>query len=176
MFDTIVWIAQGFLALFFLFAGLPKTIGKGIDRWIGFDQIPRRMTLMIGVCEDCAAVALVVPLLVNVFEWTVPLAALGIAAISLMASGFHLRMARGFHLRDREWLCSLETALWASLAGSIAIARWPEMSTAPSVSRDVLVPVLIVLVPAVIINLIIVTRATPRMGQPAQHTTTPTAV
>lgn len=131
MFDTIIWIAQGFLALFFLSAGLPKTIGKGIDRWVGFDQIPRGMTLMIGVCEVCAAIALVVPLLVNVLEWTVPLAALGIAAISLMASGFHLRMARGFHLRDRAWLCSLETALWASLAGSIPSRGGPRCPRPP---------------------------------------------
>jgi hypothetical protein len=29
MFDVALWIAQGFLALFFLAAGLPKVIGRG---------------------------------------------------------------------------------------------------------------------------------------------------
>ena len=123
MFDTINWIAEGFLAIFFLMAGLPKIIGRGIERWIGFDQVPRRLTILIGMCEVSAATALVVPLLIDELSWTTPLAAVGIGVISLQASGFHLR--------NREWLASLETALWASLAASVAIARWGELSTGP---------------------------------------------
>jgi uncharacterized membrane protein YphA (DoxX/SURF4 family) len=154
VFDTTVWIAQGFLALFFLAAGVPKIAGRGIDRWVGFDQIPLMMTVIIGVSEVAGATALIVPLLVDRFEWTTPLAAVGIAVISLMASGFHLRA--------REWLATLETALWASLAGSIAIARWDKWATGPSISKDALVPILLALVPAIIVNLILLTRATPR--------------
>ncbi|MFC5745092.1 DoxX family protein [Actinomadura rugatobispora] len=157
MFNSTVWIAQSFLALFFFAAGLPKVAGRGIDRWVGFDQVPRIMTVIIGVTEVLGAVALVVPLLIDRFEWTTPLAAVGIAVISLMASGFHLRA--------REWLATLETALWASLAATIAIARWDELATAPSVSEDVLVPILFVLVPAVIVNIVFLTRAT----QPAKE-------
>lgn len=152
MFDTTVWMAEGFLAFFFLMAGLPKIVGRGIDRWVGFDQVPRPMTIVVGFAELCAAVGLVVPLLVKHWQWTTPLAALGIAVIALMASGFHVR--------NREWLAGLETTLWASLAAAIAIARWEELSTAPSVSRNVLVPVLIVLVPAIIANLVVLARAT----------------
>ena len=116
MFDTVVWIAEGFLAFFFLAAGVPKVIGKGIDRWVGFDQVPRPMTIVIGIAEVAAAIGLIIPLLVDEAEWTTPLAALGIAVISLMASGFHPRA--------QEYLAALETVLWASLAIVIAIARW----------------------------------------------------
>jgi hypothetical protein len=152
LFDIVVWIAEGFLALFFLAAGLPKIIGRGIERWIGFDQVPRGLTILIGFSEVGAATALVVPLLIDELRWTTPLAAAGIGVISLMASGFHLR--------NREWLASLETALWASLALSIAIARWGELSTAPSISRDVLIPLWLVLLPGIITNLVFLTRAT----------------
>lgn len=153
MYDLTVWIAEGFVAFFFLAAGLPKIIGKGIDRWVGFDQVPRKLTILIGISEVAAATGLVIPLLVEEGQWTTPLAALGIVAISLMASGFHLR--------NRENLAALETALWASLATCIAMARWDEFTTGPSISRDyVLVPVLMILVPATILNLVLLTRAT----------------
>jgi hypothetical protein len=40
MLDTTLWIAQSFLALFFLAAGVPKVAGRGFDRWVGFDDLP----------------------------------------------------------------------------------------------------------------------------------------
>jgi uncharacterized membrane protein YphA (DoxX/SURF4 family) len=150
MLDTTLWIAQLFLGLFFLAAGLPKVLDRGLDRWVGFDQLPRPMTMLIGVAEVAAAVALVVPMLVDELQWTTPLAALGLVAIVLPANGFHIRA--------KEWLPALETALWASLAGAIAIGRWEEMSTGPSISADVLVPVIGCLVVAVIGNLVILIR------------------
>lgn len=152
MFDITVWIAEGFLASFFLAAGLPKIAGRGIDRWVGFDQVPRPMTVAIGVSEVAAAVGLVVPLLVGTAEWATPLAGLGIAVISLMASGFHIR--------NREWLPALETALWACLGGTIAAARWSHFSSGPSIPRDAVVPLLMVLVPAVVVNLVVLAKVT----------------
>ncbi|MFB4314925.1 DoxX family protein [Actinomadura sp. 21ATH] len=152
MLNSTVWAAQGFLALFFFAAGAPKVAGRGIDRWTGFDQVPRIMTIVIGVSEVAGATVLVVPMLVDRLEWTTPLAAVGIAVISLMAAGFHLRA--------RERLAGIETALWASLAASIAIARWDRLATGPSLSEDLLVPLLFVLVPAVIANLVLLARAT----------------
>lgn len=160
MFNTTIWIAEGFLAAFFLMAGLPKIVGKGIDRWVGFDDVPRLMTIIIGISEICAAVGLVLPIVAAKGEWTTPLAGLGIGVISLMASGFHIR--------NKEWLAALETSLWASLAGAITVARWDKISTGPSMDRDVLVPILCVLVPAVIANLVVLTIKTvpvkPTMG------------
>ena len=162
MLNTTLWIAQGFLALFFLAAGIPKVVGKGIDRWIGFDDVPRMLTIIIGVSEISAAAGLVVPMLVENLEWTTPLAAVGIAVISLMASGFHTRA--------REGLPALETALWALLASSIAVGRWGETSTGPSVSAEALVPAVAALIPTIIAILILLARrpveARPDNSQP----------
>jgi len=150
MLDTTVWIAQIFLALFFLAAGLPKVLGRGIDRWVGFDRIPRPMTVLIGLSEVAAAVGLVVPMLVDELRWTTPLAAMGLAAVCAMAAGFHLR--------EQEWLPATETVLWASLATTVAIGRWEELSTGPSISTDVLVPLVGLLVVAILVNLAILFR------------------
>jgi hypothetical protein len=150
MLDTTLWIAQGFLALFFLAAGLPKVIGRGIDRWVGFDDVPRALTILIGVSEVAGAVALTLPPLMGTFEWISPLAAIGIAVISLMASGFHIRAS--------EWLPAVETALWAALAGSIAIGRWGEIANGPHLPSDTLVVAIALLVPSIIVNLVLLTR------------------
>jgi hypothetical protein len=161
MLNTTLWLAQGFLALFFLAAGIPKLVGRGLDRWIGFSDLPRPLVVLIGTCEVAAAIALVVPMAAGHGEWTTPLAALGIAVVTLMASGFHVR--------QQEWLPATETALWASLAGSVAIGRWHEIATAPSVPVDALVPVTAVLVVAIVVNLVVLLR------QPAPAVTVPPA-
>lgn len=150
MLDTTLWVAQGFLGLFFLAAGLPKMIGRGIDRWVGFDQLARPLVITIGISEVAAACALVVPMLIDTVEWTTPLAAIGLVAVSLMASGFHLRAS--------EALPAVETALWACLAGSIAIGRWPQISTGPSLPGDLLAVTIAVLIPATIANLVLLAR------------------
>jgi hypothetical protein len=161
MLDTTVWIAQSFLAIFFFAAGAPKVLGRGIDRWVGFDDLPRPMVLVIGVSEVAASIALAAPMLVDELEWTTPLAAMGIATISLMASGFHIRAG--------EWLAAAETALWSSLAGAVAVGRWGEMSTGPSVSADVLVPVIGLLVPAIVVNLVLLFRRPVPSAAPEQE-------
>ncbi len=160
MLDTTLWIAQGFLALFFFAAGVPKVIGRGIDRWVGFDDLPRPLVVVIGISEVAAAVALVAPMVAARGEWTTPPAAIGLAAVSLMASGFHIRKG--------EWLPAIETALWASLAASIAIGRWEEIATGPSISVDWLLALVAVLVPAIIANLVLLFRQ-PIEPDPESH-------
>lgn len=165
MLDITVWIAQGFLGLFFLAAGAPKVIGRGIDRWIGFAELPRPLTVVIGVSEVSAAFALTVPMVVGAHQWLTVAAAGGLAALSLMASGFHLRAAEG--RGGVEALCAGETVLLASLAGTVAIGRWDRIPTAPSVSSDLLVPVIGVLIAAIVLNLAAVARRPARTGDRA---------
>ena len=150
MLDITLSIAQSFLALFFFAAGLPKLFGRGIDRWVGFDDLPRPLVIVIGVSEVAAAVALIVPMIVGDGEWTSPLAGIGLAAVSLMASGFHIRKG--------EWLPAVETSLWATLSASIAIGRWGQTSGGPSIPRDLLGVVIPVLVVAIIVNLVLLFR------------------
>ncbi|MFD6449065.1 DoxX family protein [Promicromonospora sp. NPDC060204] len=150
MLTTTLWAAQIVLALFFLFAALPKIAGRGIDRWAGFDDLPRSIVILTGVVELAAPFALVLPVLLGAFEWTTPLAAAGLAVVTLMASGFHIRAG--------EWLPALETALCAALAGAVAVGRWDLLATGPHLDADLLVPVIGLVTVALTINLIAIFR------------------
>ncbi len=147
-FNLVLWSAQAFLALFFLAAGAPKLIGRGLERWTGFSELPRPMVVFIGVTEVLGAAGLVLPMATGVLPWLTPLAAIGLAIIVLMATGFHLRAD--------ERINALETGLWASIATVIAIGRWDLLVASHSyVAPWVLVAAVGVLVPAVIINLVV---------------------
>src|SRR2546421_4886646 len=146
--NLVLWSVQAFLALFFLGAGAPKILGRGMERWTGFAEMPRSQVVFIGVAEVFGAVALVLPMATGILPWLTPLAAVGLAIIVLMAAGFHLRAD--------ERINALETGLWASIATVIAIGRWDLLVASHSyVAPWVLVAAVGVLVPAVIINLIV---------------------
>ena len=146
--NVVLWSVQGFLALFFLAAGAPKVIGRGLERWTGFSEVPRTLVVFIGVTEVLGAAGLVVPMVTGIAPWLTPLAALGLAIIVLMATGFHLRA--------NERINALETGLWASIAVVIALGRWDLLVASHSyVAPWVLVAAVGVLVPAVIINLVV---------------------
>src|SRR5256885_11819970 len=114
--NVALWSVQGFLALFFLAAGAPKLLGRGIERWTGFSDVPRPLVVFIGFAEVLGAAGLVLPMTTGMLPWLTPLAAVGLAIIVLMAAGFHLRAD--------ERLEALETALWSSVAAAVAIGRW----------------------------------------------------
>src|SRR2546428_735573 len=114
--NLVLWGVQGFLALFFLAAGAPKLIGRGIERWTGFSDVPGPLVVFIGCTEVLGAAGLVLPLATGVLPWLTPLAAVGLAIIVLMAAGFHVRAD--------ERLNAIEAGLWASIAAVIAIGRW----------------------------------------------------
>ena len=146
--NVVLWSVQGFLALFFLAAGAPKLIGRGLERWTGFSEVPRPLVVFIGVTEVLGAAGLVVPMVTGMAPWLTPLAALGLAIIVLMATGFHLRAD--------ERINALETGLWASIAVVIAIGRWDlVVATHAGAPPWVVVAALGLLVPAVIINLVV---------------------
>jgi len=146
--NVVLWSVQGFLALFFLAAGAPKLIGRGLERWTGFSEVPRTLVVFIGVTEVLGAAGLVVPMVTGIAPWLTPLAALGLAIIVLMATGFHLRAD--------ERINALETGLWASIAVVIALGRWDLLVASHSyVAPWVLVAAVGVLVPAVSINLVV---------------------
>ncbi len=146
--NVVLWSVQGFLALFFLAAGAPKLLGRGLERWTGFSDLPRPLVVFIGVTELLGAAGLVLPMATGIVPWLTPLAAIGLALIVLMAAGFHLRAD--------ERLNALESGFWASIAAVIAIGRWDLVPTHVHAPAGVLVLALGLLVPAVIINLIII--------------------
>jgi hypothetical protein len=145
-----LWSAQGFLALFFLAAGTPKLVGRGLDRWTGFSDLPRSQVVFTGFAEVLAAAGLVLPVATGVLPWLTPLAAVGLAVIGLMAAGFHVRAD--------ERLNVLETSLLAGIAAAVAIGRWDLVASGPDVSPWVLVAALGLLIPAAIVNVIALWR------------------
>jgi hypothetical protein len=146
--NVVLWGVQGFLALFFLAASVPKISGRGIERWTGFSDLPRSQVVFIGFAEVLGAAGLVLPMATGVLPWLTPLAAIGLAIIVLMATGFHIRAD--------ERLNAVETGLWAAIAA--AIGRWNLVSSGANVSPWVLVAVLGLLVPVAIINVIVLWR------------------
>jgi hypothetical protein len=154
----VLWSVQGFLALFFMFAGAPKILGRGIDRWTGFSDLPRAQVVFTGIAELLGAAGLVLPMATGVAPWLTPLAAVGLALIVLMAAGFHLRAD--------ERLEALETSLWASIAAVIAIGRWDLVSAHLTRPPTLLVAALAILVPAAVINVVILVRRPPRVTPP----------
>jgi hypothetical protein len=141
-----LWGAQGFLALFFLAAGAPKVLGRGLQRWTGFSELPRSQVVFTGLAEVLGAAGLVLPVATGVLPWLTPLAAVGLAIIGLMAAGFHVRAD--------ERLNVAETGLLAGIAAAVAIGRWD------------LVAALALLVPAAVINVIVLWKRSVRNGQP----------
>src|SRR5918995_2952110 len=154
--NIVLLSVQGFLALFFLAAGAPKLFGRGIEKWTGFSDLPRSQVVFIGFAEVLGAAGLVLPMATGVLTWLTPLAAIGLAIIVLMATGFHLRAD--------ERLNAVETGLWAAIAATVAIGRWGLVSSVAGVSSWVLVAVLGLLVPVAIINVIVLWRRPVKSG------------
>src|SRR3989454_6667857 len=156
--NLVLWGVQGFLALFFLAAGAPKLIGRGMERWTGFSELARPLVVFIGFTEVLGAAGLVLPMATGILPWLTPLAAVGLAIIVLMAAGFHIRAD--------ERLNALETALWASIAAVIAISRWDLVASHADVSPWVLIAALGLLVPSAIINVIVLLTRPVKHGTP----------
>lgn len=157
--NLVLWSVQGFLALFFLSASAPKLLGRGLERWTGFSALPRAQVVFIGAMEVLGAAGLVVPMASGIAPWLTPLAAIGLATTVLMAAGFHLR--------GNEYLEAIETMLWASIATTVAIGRWGLAAASVHVPAWTIVAALGVLVPAAIVNVVILVRRPVRTGRPA---------
>jgi len=80
MLNVTLWIVQVFLALFFLAAGIPKISGRGLEQWTGFSDVPRPLTILIGIAEVLGAAGLVLPMATGILPWLTPLAAIGLAS------------------------------------------------------------------------------------------------
>ena len=147
--STTLWIAQIFLALFFFAAGLPKVFGRGLDRWVGFDRIPRPMTVLIGLCEVAAAVGLVVPMLVDELVDHPP-----------RRDGTGRSVGHGGRLPPpRAGVPARHRDDAVGLAGHRGRHRpLGRALTGPTISTDVLVPVVGCLVLAILVNLVILFR------------------
>ncbi len=127
-------------------AGAPKILGRGLDQWTGFSGLPRSQVVFTGITEILAATGLILPMATGILPWLTPLAAVGIAIISLMAAGFHVRA--------NEQPNVLETSLLASIAAAVAIGRWDHLAVAIDIKIWVPAAAIVLLIPAAITTVI----------------------
>lgn len=150
---VLLWSVQGLLAILFLAVGAPKVIGRGMEQWAGFSDLPRSLVVVIGCAEVLGAAGLVVPMATGILPWLTPLAAVGLAIIVLMAAGFHIRAD--------ERLQALETALWTGVAALVAVGRWDLITAQADADPSAFIVVLSILTISAIINLVVLaTRIT----------------
>jgi uncharacterized membrane protein YphA (DoxX/SURF4 family) len=90
-----LWTAQGLLAFAFIAAGAMKLFAyekyKIQSEKNGPTGITRGLATFIGIAEIAGAVGIVLPMATNIAPWLSPWAAVGLAAIMLLAIGFHVR-------------------------------------------------------------------------------------
>jgi hypothetical protein len=88
-----LWFAQVALAGLFAMAGAMKTfmpMDKIGEKMKGMDDLPG-MTRFIGFAELAGALGMILPMLTGILPWLTPLAALGFAAIQVLAIAYHAR-------------------------------------------------------------------------------------
>ena len=93
--NTILWVAQAFLALSFGFSGLMKAIQpyeKVTASMSWAKHVQPNHVRLIGVVEVLAAIGLIVPALTGILPWLTPLAAVGLILTMLGAMRLHLRI------------------------------------------------------------------------------------
>ena len=85
--NILLWIIQAFLALLFIFSGSMKFV-------MTVDEMNRQAPVVlpglflhfIGVCEFLGGLGLILPTLLRIKPWLTPLAAVGLAIITLGAT------------------------------------------------------------------------------------------
>jgi putative oxidoreductase len=90
-----LWVVQGMLAGAFVFIGSMKVFAYPtyiamIDK-NGPSGITRGLAAFIGIAEIAGGIGLILPMATGVAAWLTPWAAIGLAAIMILAVGFHLR-------------------------------------------------------------------------------------
>lgn len=93
--NAALWIAQGLLALAFLYGGAIKVFtynyyANSITT-LGQTPVARGLAGFIGIAEIVGAVGVVLPIGINVVPALSAWAAIGLATIMLLALGYHLR-------------------------------------------------------------------------------------
>ena len=97
--NTVVWIAQGLLAVAMLGAGAMKLSKPKAElqtsgmAWV--EDFPDGQVKGIGVLEILAAIGLILPALLDLAPTLVGLAAVGVALLMLGAAATHLRRKEG---------------------------------------------------------------------------------
>jgi uncharacterized membrane protein YphA (DoxX/SURF4 family) len=88
-----LWVVQGLLAVFFLYAGLSKIINtwqQQVEKLPQMKDISPVQQKLIGVAETLGAIGVIVPWLTGILPVLTPLAAVGLALVMLCAALYHI--------------------------------------------------------------------------------------
>jgi uncharacterized membrane protein YphA (DoxX/SURF4 family) len=113
MMNILLWILQVLLALFFLFAGVMKfvTPAAQLEAQSG---MPAAFLWFIGACEILGGLGLILPSLLRIKPWLMPLAALGLVIIMIGATVVSLKAG----------LAALFPFVTGLLLAFVAYGRW----------------------------------------------------
>jgi uncharacterized membrane protein YphA (DoxX/SURF4 family) len=116
--DIAAWVAQVIAALAFGFHGYllvfrPKQALQQFP-WAG--DVPENLKRFIGTAELVGAIGLIVPAVTKLLPWLTPLAAVGLAAIMVLAAVFHISR--------RESLGVVFNLVLGAIAAFVAYARY----------------------------------------------------
>ena len=111
-----LWIVQGLLALLFLGLGLMKLVIP-LDEIAAQVGLPVLFIRFIGLAEVLGAVGLIAPGLLKIRVGLAPLAATGLAIVTVGATAFHLVNGDGPAVASFPLIVAL-------LSGFVAYGRW----------------------------------------------------
>ena len=119
--NNVLWIAQGLLAIMFLFAGGSKLVMSAAQmaeqaKAVGGMQPPVAFVRFIGVCEVLGAIGVVVPWLTGIRPGLTPLAAAGLVVIMIGATVVNLV--------DGPAPVAAVTVVLGLLAAFVVYGRW----------------------------------------------------
>jgi hypothetical protein len=124
-----LWIVQGLLALLFLGLGLMK-LAIPLDEMAAQVGLSVLFIRFIGFVEVLGAAGLVLPGLLKIRTGLVPLAASGLAIVTLGATAFHLLNGDGLAMASFPLIVAL-------LSGFVAYGRWRREPHAKPASKRV---------------------------------------
>lgn len=117
-----LWICQGVLAVAFVAAGAMKIVVPNAQlranpRMAWMDDFTPLQVRMIGLVEVAGAIGVLVPGLVHIAEWLIPLAAAGLTLNMLGAYATHVR-------RSEPRSAQMPAIVLGTLAAFVAAGRY----------------------------------------------------
>jgi hypothetical protein len=95
--NTVLWTVQVLSGIFWSITGfgkilcfIPAVWNETLPRVPWFSAVPQAVFVFIGVCEFLGGIGLILPAMTGIKPKLTPLAAIGLALVMVLASGFHI--------------------------------------------------------------------------------------
>lgn len=102
----------------FIYAGVVKAVQyeQAKEKLPWMNDVSKELVTFVGVAEILGGIGVLLPALIGVAKGLVPLAALGLALIMVLAAGFHIKR--------REYQSITINAVLFVLAAFVSYGRW----------------------------------------------------